>query len=185
MEFSQIVLNEIGDQLKRHAFILIDIQDHSIEMQSKNGVIIVSFNKRENSKTLWMGSVINKKWMVEIDDVVLKKHFNSSFSLRSETQEEYAKKLSLFLNTIAQPFLNGDTVWMHDLERYDIKRSIDYTNELILEQKLTNADNAWNKKDYQEFIKTIDSISLDILPSYTLKYEIARKIIANNSSQQR
>ncbi|HEY3402600.1 MAG TPA: hypothetical protein VGK59_04375 [Ohtaekwangia sp.] len=61
------------------------------------------------------------------------------------------------------------------MDNYEKNRSKEYTDDLIRQQNLRQADKAWDDKNYLTFIKQIDLIGKDRLPkSYTLKYKMAR-----------
>jgi len=176
MIFSQLVLARAGFIFQKYNLKIIEQQDNSLKLQSEYLVIIIAHNQLENSNTLWLGRNDKKIDKVEIDNETLKSFFDSNLKLSQVPIETFINNLVVFFENEAQPLLNGDINLINELEKFDLERSRKYTHDLLVSQNLAAANKAWETSNYKEFIKILDQIDKDDLPSsYRLKYKIAHQ----------
>jgi len=174
MKFDQLILRELKSFIVENNFQLIEQRDNYIKFELKHIVIIVSHNPFEKSNTLWIGKATDALHAVEIDNVTLEKFFKSSLQLSQVSIEIFIKNLVMFFKNECKPLLISDESRVNNLIEYDLERSRIYTQKLIEMQSLSDIDEAWDKNNYSEFIKLMDQIDKDKLPSsYQLKYKIA------------
>jgi hypothetical protein len=176
MEFSQLILEQLSLVIRKYNLQVVEQRKEYIQFESEHLTIILSHNPLENSNTLWIGKITDKRYAVEIDNKILKLFFNSDLKLSQVPFEVFVKNLVLFFENEGKPLLIGDINTISKLEEFDLERSRIYTQEILDKQNLIAINKAWDKGNYREFIKLLDQVDKDKLPSsYQLKYKIAHR----------
>jgi hypothetical protein len=141
-----------------------------IEFSSLNSNIRIGYSPFEYSFTIWIGR--NENSLIEISGKVVTECFNdSTFKFQSTLTIE---NLITFLSTSGKTLLEGDIKTFEKLEAYSFQQARIYNSRADIE----SADKAWEQKDYANFIKYIDKVQMDLLPSsYAKKYQVAMRKI--------
>lgn len=178
MEFNKLLLDKLGPIFKKYNLYIIEQFENYIKLQSEYITIIIVYNKKENSNTLWIGRNDDLKDKVEIDNEVMEKVFDSNLKITLVTTEIFINNLVAFFEGIGKPILQGNLKKISELEKFNARRSKQYTLQLTEKQNLKNADDAWERKDYKMFIEYLNKIDKLHLPqSYYLKYKMANEKI--------
>lgn len=174
MNFSELVLEQLDSLFKSYGLQVVEQRHDYLKLQSAALTVIVAHNKLENSNIFWLGT-IGKGDLVEIDNDVLKLYFKSNLKLSQVSVDVFVKNLRMFF-TVEGKSLFEDIAEVHKLEDFDLKRNQIYTQNIIAQQNLASADIAWKESDYNLFIKILDKIDHNVLPSsYRLKHKIAQE----------
>jgi hypothetical protein len=176
MSFSEIILEKLGITFKKYNFHIVEQRDDYLKLHSDNLEISFSQNQPENSKTFSLNKSLKKTHSIEIDNETLKSFFNSDLRLSEVAFNLFINNLISFFENEGKSLLMGDLNKINELESFSLERSQIYTHNILKKQILKAADNAWDQRNYKEFISLIGQINNDKLPlSYHLKYKIANK----------
>lgn len=176
MKFAQTILEKMGSLFQRYHLRIIEQQNDYLKLQSDSLLVTIVYNPLEKSNTLWIGRNDEKADKIEVDNKVLNFFFKSSLRLTEVSVDVFIHNLTLFFENEASSLLIGDLYKLEELERFDLKRSQDYTQNVLNRQYIEAADKAWIDSNYKEFIKNVDRLNKDKLPSsYILKYKIASR----------
>lgn len=176
MNFSQMILQKLRLTFKKYGLHVVEQQDNYLKLCSKYLVIIFVHDKIENSNTFWLGKNDDKLDKVEIDNSALKLFFHSDLKLSQVSVDTFVNNIVLFFENEGQPLFIGDLQKINELEKFDLERSRQYTQQFMDNQNLIAADKAWSKGDYDIFVALISQINSEELPtSYLLKYQFAKK----------
>ena len=176
MKFNQLILEKLAVIFQKYHLHYLEQRDNYLKLASDDLEIIITHNQFENSNTLWLGRNNETTSKVEIDNDTLKLFFKSDLKLSQVSLETFISNLVLFFENEAKPLLMGDLNRINELEKFDLKRSQNYTDNLLERQNLEVASKAWEIKDYKTFIGSIDKIDIDKVPeSFQLKYKIAKQ----------
>ncbi len=178
MEFNQKILEKLRNVFKKYDLNIVEQRINYLRLESQYVVIVVAHNHLEKSNMLLLGGNDRKLHMPEIDNKVLSSFFNSDLKLSQVPVEIFINNLFLFFENEAQPLLRGDKNMITKLEEFDSERSRKYTQDLIEKQNLNAASVAWKNTNYREFIRIMEQFDENkLLPSYKLKYKIAKQKI--------
>ena len=178
MEFSKLILEKIHSLFDENNFKLVLESKNQVRYKSDDLYVAMNHNPRENSNILWIGR--NNFQEVEIDNQVMKEFFNSDLKLSSLPKEKFAKNVFLFFLGVGEDLLKGNSFNVVDLEIFNEKRSLNYTESLIKQQSIQAAGKAWREGNYSDVIKHLGKINKDSLPaSLKKKYEIAQQQVNN------
>ncbi|MDZ7606076.1 MAG: hypothetical protein U5K79_10930 [Cyclobacteriaceae bacterium] len=87
-----------------------------------------------------------------------------------------ATKLIYFLTGKGKAILQGDVQKLEELEKFTNEKAKLYRKKLLNRQNINAAENAWQIKNYRDFIKYTEQIEDENLSkSYILKKEYALK----------
>jgi hypothetical protein len=141
-----------------------------IEYSSNNATLRIGYSRLEYCVNIWAGQ--SSDTLTELTPKVVKEFFSDdAFKFQTSLTVE---NLISFLKSSGKALLLGDTKILRELDEYSLQASRNYTQQIIKQQNINQADNAWIHKDYVNFIKYIDQIQTDLLPpSYLKKYKIA------------
>jgi hypothetical protein len=173
MDFSELVLEQLDTIFKKYDLQVIEQRRDYLKLQSEVLTIIIAHNELEHSNVFWLGER-GKVDLVEINNKLLELYFKSKLKLSQVSVEIFVKNLCAFFRCEGK-YLFESTTEVYKLEEFDLKSSQEHTRNLISAQNLVSADIAWKDNDYSGFIKILDEIDQDVLPSsYKLKYKIAQ-----------
>lgn len=174
MEFRHIILEKLHAFFTECGLKIAEQSENIIRYESVILHISLAHNPRENSNTLWVGSKYTDDF-VEIDDQVLRDHFNSGLKFNNLPQETFINNALLFFMGDGEKLLKRNPQALSDLEKFSKERSSVYMNNLIEQQNLEAADRAWKDGNYSDVIKYLEKINQANLPSsYKQKYKIAQ-----------
>ncbi len=141
-----------------------------IEYSSNFASIKIAYASLEYLYYAYFGQ--NSKSLIELTPTAIKAVFkDDSFQFQSTLT---IGDLISFLKGTGRSILSGDENTFIELNEFSEKQSREYTKQIIQAQNIQNADKAWTRKDYINFIKYIDNMEKDLLPeSYLKKYKVA------------
>ena len=171
MTFDEVIIR-LTPFLKQHGFHISDTFKNYIRYESATVTYTFSYDERERSFSTFAGK--RNGYMILLSDDVLTNIFQedlSSYKNRSVADNEI-----YFLQGNGQGLITGDQGILNQLEEYSNAAAKKYTDALLREQNIREADTAWEEKNYKQFIKILNQIDKSTLPeSYLKKYKIAFK----------
>lgn len=176
--FNSKVLNKVNTTLFGYNLEIAEEYKGYIRLTSPTVILIVSLNERENTIDLFWGRP--NKHTYYLDEDLIKEFFNVElrFGFSVSGMESRINKIFNFLILEGSILLAGDENLYNMIEEFTKKRSEIYTKNLLLRQKLTLADRAWQGKYYREFVAIILEIGLEnVSIVYKKKFEIASKML--------
>jgi hypothetical protein len=176
MEFDKKVLETLQSTIRKNRLQIEFPFKNCIELSSDHLLIRIVRNDREYANNLWIKPLTVNGETVEIDDYVMKHHFNSELKISNVPVDEFISNVKEFLEDPAYNVLQYNSNDFTGLIEFNKKRSFEYSKQLQNNRILNEANTAWSKKDYASFIKLINKIdSFDLPNSYQLKLKIALK----------
>lgn len=145
-------------------------EQHFIRYTTKSAIITVAYANLEYLIYTHVGKDLET--LVELTPNVVKEVFkDDSFQYQSTLT---TKNLISFLKSTGKLIVSGDKKIFKELTEFSERQSRDYTRQIIHSQNMKDADNAWTRKDYMNFIKCIDRVEKELLTgSYLKKYKMA------------
>lgn len=178
MEFNQLISEKLHSLFIDHGLEMTEQSKNIVKYESQELVIRLSRNPRENSNTLWVGRKHFNE--VEIDNQVMREHFNSDLKLSNLPQETFINNVFLFFMGDGEKLLEGNERALVSLEKFNEQRSSDYTVNLVEQQNLEAANKAWKDGNYSDVIKYLEKVNKANLPaSFKQKYKIAQQKLSN------
>jgi len=178
MGFNQLISEKLHFLFINHGLEITEQSKNIVKYESKELVIGLSHNPRENSNTLWVGRKHFNE--VEIDNQVMREHFNSDLKLSNLQQETFVNNVFLFFTGDGEKLLVGNERALVSLENFNEQRSSDYTTNLVEQQNLEAANKAWKDGNYSDVIKYLEKVNKANLPaSFKQKYKIAQQKLSN------
>jgi len=169
MRYDDIII-AISPIFFKHGFVIAESSINYTKFESSSVTFTFAFDQRENSFFTYLGR--KNGYQSPLSDNVTRDVFQEDISSYKERSVE--ENLIHFFTGKGLPILKGDENILNNLELYSKKRNKEYHEQLMHQQKISLADNAWKNRDYIDFIKHIDSIDKNLLPgSYLKKYQIA------------
>lgn len=178
MLLNKIISENLHSLFIEHGLEMTYQSINNVQYESQELVIRLSHNPRENTNTLW----VRRKYFneVEIDNRVMREHFNSNLELSNLPQETFVNNLLLFFMGDGEKLLEGNEHAFVRLMKFYKQRSSDYTANLIEQQNLEAANKAWDDGNYVEVIKYLEKVNkANLSASLKQKYKIARKKLGN------
>lgn len=174
MEFNQLISEKLHSLFIDHRLEMTEQSKNIVKYESQELVIGLSHNPRENSNTLWVGRKHFNE--VEIDNQIMREHFNSDLKLSNLPQETFINNVFLFFMGDGEKLLEGNERALVSLEKFNKQRSSDYTVNLVEQQNLEAANKAWKDGNYLDVIKYLEKVNKANLPaSFKQKYKIAQQ----------
>jgi hypothetical protein len=174
MEFKELVLDKLGLIFQGHGLHVAEQFKNYVKLKSDAVVIILSHDERDNSNTFEVGR--SEDFLYPVNDNVVKEVFASDTVLSNVTSEDFVNNLVVFFEGVGSAIINGDAAALKAVENSVHKQSEEYTNQLVDKQNLDAANKAWQDGNYEKFIKYVDRISKQNLPSsFSLKYRMAQQ----------
>jgi hypothetical protein len=156
--------------LKDNGFRVIARSKNSTRFESEFVSFHAGFDERENCLLFFVGI----KNRFHSDLVYAYEFFNENFHAVKDC--DAATKLIYFLTGKGKAILQGDVHKLEELEKFTNEKAKRYTKKLLNGQNLNAAENAWQIKNYHDFIKNTEQIEDENLSkSYILKKEYALK----------
>ena len=178
MEFNQLILAKLHSLFTEHGFEITEQLKNIVRYESTVLHISLVHDPRENSNTLWVGR--KKLNTVEIDNQVMREHFNSDLKISNLPQETFVNNVFLFFMGDGERLLEGNERALISLEKFNEQRSSEYTTNLVEKQNLEAANKAWKEGNYLDVIKHVEKIGIDNLSdSFKQKYKIAQQKLKN------
>ena len=171
MTFEEVIF-KLTPFLQEHGFHVAETFKNYIKYESLDVTYTFSYDERERSFSTFVGK--RNGSMTFLSGDVLTNVFH-------EDPSDYGNRSDLdnylyFLRGNGQGLLNGDKIILKRLEEYSNAAAKRYTDALLREQNIREADKAWQAKDYKQFIRSLDQVDKKTLTkSYLKKYEIASK----------
>lgn len=179
MEFNQLISKKLYFLFAEHGLEMTEQSKNIVKYESAELIIALSHNPRENSNTLWVGRKHFNE--VEIDNQVMREHFDSDIKLNNLPKETFVNNVFLFFLGDGQKLLEGNEHALVSLEKFNEQRSEEYTAILVEQQILEAANKAWKDGNYQEVIRYLEKINNTNLPaSFKQKYKIAQQRLSGN-----
>lgn len=174
MEFNKIVIDRLEPIFHKNNLRVVEQFNDYLKIESDKIVLTISHDKRENSNSFFIG--IKNSSLYQINENVLKDVFNSALKINNVSPDVFVKNLALFLEGEGNQLIIGNKDALHSVEKYIQNESNEYTAELVKNQSLDAANKAWEEGNYKDFIKNLDKIDRQKLPSsYDLKYKMAQQ----------
>lgn len=172
MNFEEIVAI-LTPFFQQNKFSVAETFKNYIRYENRRVKIAVAYDWRDNSITVFVGQI--DKFETELSGDTIDKFFNDNINLRNNNL--FTENLISFLTGKGNALLKEDLNTLFKLEEYSNRMAKEYTDNLIKEQNLRAADDAWQEKNYSEFITQLDKIKKDSLSqTYLMKYQYALKI---------
>lgn len=145
-----------------------------IKYQSEKMVIVISFDERERSGTLWIGKPGGK--FVEITEKIAREYLHIDALVNASTMQTFTTNVLHFFQGQGERLLRSDDRSLSELEAFSKRQSELYTLTLLKKQLLDAANNAWNEGNYAEFVRLFKDTDLQDFPeSIKEKLRIASK----------
>ncbi len=174
MEFKKLILEKLNPLFIKFGFRLIEKSKEIVKYELDNLIITIVHNPRENSNTLWVGKEGFKE--VEVDDQVMKEFFNSDLKLSNLPQETFVNNVLLFFLGDGKGVIKGNESDIISLEKFNKKRSKEYTESLLNKQFLEAANKAWREGNYADVIKYLKRVNeKSLTTSFKQKYKISQQ----------
>lgn len=174
MEFNQLVIERIVPLFKGYDLLIVEEYKNYFRFKSNVVEAVISYNELDRTSIFEMGKAY--EFLYPLNDKLIKQVFGSDANINQVTKEIFVDNIALFLKGNGSALLRGDESKLRDLKNFSEKESEIYTFKVLQEQNLAAANKAWEDGNYKEFIKIIDQINKDKLPSsYQLKYKIANQ----------
>lgn len=168
--------------LKEHGLEITEQVTNIIRYQSTKLHVSLVHDPRENSNTLWVGK--SRFDIVEIDNRLMRDLYNSDLKLSNLSKEDFVNNVLLFFNGDGEKLLKGNKTDLIRLGKFNVKRSEEYTENLVEKQHLDAADRAWKEGNYLDVLKHLKSVNEEKLTaSYKQKYRIAQKRLSNSNEK--
>lgn len=179
MDFNKEVKNRLCPFLKSEGFNIIEEYNNTIKIESERVEISVNHDNRENSNSFFIG--LKGCILYQINDDVLKHLFNSNLVFELNSVDTFINSLDVFLKGDGYRLLSGDRNIHGLLEEYIQNLSDNYTQNLLISQKINSANNAWNSSNYNDFLCFLNGVDENLLPTnIKQKIKIAKQKISIN-----
>lgn len=157
--------------LRQYDFRIVESYKDFVKYESEHAEISVGYDVKENNHYALIGNKFENS--ISLDVLNLKDVFG--YDVELFIKKSFVYFFIDFFRTKGHAILSGDLSKFNELKRNLIERAERYTKQLIEQQNLNAADNAWSLKEYRDFIKYLDLVDRSNLPeSYALKYSIAK-----------
>ncbi|WP_209404959.1 hypothetical protein [Pseudozobellia sp. WGM2] len=178
MEFHKLISEKLSPLFEEYGFKLTGKSNYTVNYKAGNLVIEIVHNPRENSNTLWFGRDGFQE--VEIDNQVMKEFFKSDLKLSNLPQETFVNNVFLFFVGDGIGLLSGNESDVISLEKFNKKRSDEFTENLINKKFLDAANKAWKEGNYFDVVRHLQKVNEESLTtSLKQKYKIAQKRLSN------
>jgi len=180
MTFNELVHSKLDFIFRNYNLNVVDELTNYIRLKSKNIEIVVSYDEREHGGYLYAGK--DEASLMNISSDIIKRFFvpflDENFKIPEKTQEDFVNNIFSFFSNTGGLLLQGNDNLLQKIESSIRIENTKYTNDLIQEQNLITANNAWDKKDYSLFIECFHKIkNKKFLSTNQLKYNYALKRI--------
>lgn len=173
MEFNTLIIRKLNSLFIDHGIKRTEEWKNMVKYESDQLIVLLSHNPRENSNTLFVGRKGNE---VEMDNQVMREHFNSDLNLENLSLETFVNNVYQFFTGDGKKLLEGSERALVSLEDFNLQRSSEYTTNLVEQQIFEAANKAWKKENYSDVIKFLDKVNKANLPSpFMKKYKIAQQ----------
>ncbi len=178
MEFNHLISEKLHSLFIDHGLEMTEQSKNIVKYKSDEMIIALSHNPIENLNTLWVGRKHFNE--VEIDNQVMREHFNFDLKLSNLPQETFVNNVFLFFRGEGKKLLEGNERVLVSLEKFNEQRSSEYTATLVEQQSLEAANKAWKDGNYPEVIRCLEKVNKANLPaSFKQKYKIAQQRLSN------
>ncbi|MBN7811558.1 hypothetical protein J0A68_11395 [Algoriphagus sp. H41] len=163
----ELTIKNVRPVFDAFGFNAVEIHKNVIRLESSKVTVTIAYDEREKSNLFFVGHINSISHLLNSKN--LKEVFNYDRSARN-----FADFLLDFLNNEGKGILKDDLDKLNELDAFEERQAKIYTNNLLTEQEVSAADNAWANRDYLTFVNVIERIDLAQLPgSYKLKYKMA------------
>jgi hypothetical protein len=174
MEFNQLVVKNIVPLFEGHGFLIVEQYKNYFHFKSNLVEATISYNELDRTCLFEIGKA--NEFLYPVNDNLIKQVFGLDVKVNQVTKEVFVDNITLLLKSNGSVLLRGDESKLLELKIFSEKESEIYTSQILQEQNLTAANKAWENGSYKEFVKIIDQLNKDKLPSsYQLKYKIANQ----------
>lgn len=176
------ILNKLQSKFIQYGIEISERSSHFIKFKSSKLIIILRYNPREKSNTLWLGE---KEYddFIEIDKKIMHEFFNSKLKIRDLSNENFAENVLLFFNNEGEKVLKEPAIILKKIREIIQIQSEMYTSRINHLQYLEKANKAWNIQNYNEVIVNLDKVNQATLsPSFKKKYKIALQRLNKTNS---
>jgi hypothetical protein len=171
MQFDEFI-EKISPLLLEHGFDVTELSNNFIQFDSDLVRLNFTYNPLERQSYTHVGYKDGK--ISELDSKVL----NDVFQHKSASGGLTPVDFLAFFKGKGFSLLQHNTEDLDRQQSYILKRSQEFTKQIIEQQLLQSADFASRAKDYQKFIQGVDRLDKNNLSdSYKKKYSIALKKI--------
>lgn len=178
MEFNKYVLDKLELIFQKHKLTVTEQFNNYVKLESDKVVLTITHDIRENANLLYIGKTADTLYL--IDGNIIKRFFipdlEQFFKIPELTVEDFVNNLVIFFEGEGRLLLEGNSDVLNTIEKYVLMKSKEYTTELLYKQSLDAANKAWEEGNYKDFIKYLDKMDKQKLPSsYELKYKMAQQ----------
>jgi hypothetical protein len=172
MEFNTLVKSHLSPILQNCGFQLVEETKNILLFQSPAMEVNIVFNEYDKSHLIEIGR--RGGTLYPLNNNAVKNILGSILPIEQITIEEFIKNIAiLFEQSEGGRLLKGDIT---PLKLFIERESEDYTLALVRKQTLETASKAWERNDFETFVRSIDEVGVDNLPqSFKLKYKIAKQ----------
>ncbi len=172
MEFNQLIIRDIVPLFEGNGFLVIEQYKNFFHFKSKTVEATISYNELDRTCLFEVGTI--NDFLYPISDNLIKQVFDLDIKINQVTKEVFVDNIALLLKKNGSALLRGDESKLLEVKFFIERESEAYTSKVLQEQNLAAASKAWENGNYKEFVKIIDQLNKDKLPSsYQLKYKIA------------
>ncbi|RZK17468.1 MAG: hypothetical protein EOO43_13465 [Flavobacterium sp.] len=175
MKSEELVIQKLQGLFAEHNIFLIEKFRNCARFKSDCVIITIAHDDRENANLVFIGNGTSKFYL---GGDALVSIFGTGYIRELKTPEltvdDFLDNTFTVFTGVAKSLLSCDERIFNAFDQYERRKSTEYTNEIIRNQKLRQADQFWEKKDYRSFIKALEGIDAETLPRvYKLRYRIA------------
>jgi hypothetical protein len=176
MEFNQLVIKNIVPLLRGHGFLVVEQYRNYFHFRSKIVEVAISYNELDRICLFEVGRI--NELLYPINDNLIKQVFGLDVKVTQVTKDVFVDNIASLLKNSGLALLEGNESKLLEIKNFSEKESEIYTSQVLQKQNLIAANKAWKSGNYKEFIKIVDQLDKDKLPSsYQLKYKIANQKI--------
>ena len=176
MEFNKLVTEKIVPLFEGRGFVVAEQHKNYFHFKSNMIEATMSYSELDKSCLFEVGKI--NEFLYPINDNLIKQVFDLDVKVDQVTKEIFVDNMAFILNNSGSALLTGDESKLLEIKIYGERESQAYTFQILQEQNLEAANQAWEMCNYKEFIKIIERMDKNKLPSsYQLKYKIANQKI--------
>lgn len=145
---------------------------YSVKFEKDIRVILI-YDPREYICTLWIAADENDS--IEITNDILKIYYHSDLKLDNLAEDEFLRNVLAFLRNDGKSLFEAGYSELLRIKEIRQQLSLQYTNELITQQNINLAEDAWKKQNYHDTIYFLEKVNPELWPeSLRRKYEISK-----------
>ncbi len=184
--FKQSIANNLDETLVKLGYSLTQEYKGVVKYRNSNNILTFVFEwnqaygfycqlQFEDEQTDFPLSIVINRLKNSTDPEPL---FGTEFS---ELVDNWAKELKTGIPELSINLLTKSSEVIQELRSEFEQRTLEYNQQLELEYAKRTADEAWNSKNYQNYLNAVNGKLSQLPSSYSKKLEIAKKQITEKN----